>query len=419
MSEAETASGSNALEAPKSSEIPERSRHMSSLLAKITADGPGQSSKVTEFFRTNLWEAGAKGSQGFEDTVMDKAADLVAPSSSAATLHPKPSGVNAVEAPAPVTPKRSPRLKHQATTPSPVKRTKSDKPKPAEKKTSPKTPGRATKSLPQPPISKKGTQKHVKATKSIKGHKAKEGSVASVALAKATNTLRRSQSFLLDRLREPKLTQVSPEVFDLCAASESPLKRQRPKRCRVPPLQTWRNERFVFERVEGSMTPTLAAVELDMSSPDESSRPRLQLAALQPPLESMHASEYEGISTNLLKSKFFALPLLSSKVSPRTVVLSGVGMIHVLDGSLRFAKEGGREEEIIPAGATFLVKDPGPNLLAPALCAINHAQEGVAGVRFCWVEVKQKHAMWLSSAMSPKIWTRCMWIADCWIALNC
>lgn len=373
MSEAETASGSNALEAPKSSEIPERSRHMSSLLAKITADGPGQSSKVTEFFRTNLWEAGAKGSQGFEDTVMDKAADLVAP--------------------APVTPKRSPRLKHQATTPSPVKRTKSDKPKPAEKKTSPKTPGRATKSLPQPPISKKGTQKHVKATKSIKGHKAKEGSVASVALAKATNTLRRSQNFLLDRLREPKLTQVSPEVFDLCAASESPLKRQRPKRCRVPPLQTWRNERFVFERVEGSMTPTLAAVELDMSSPDESSRPRLQLAALQPPLESMHASEYEGISTNLLKSKFFALPLLSSKVLPRTVVLSGVGMIHVLDGSLRFAKEGGREEEIIPAGATFLVKDPGPNLLAPALCATNRAHEGVAGVRFCWVEVKQKHAM--------------------------
>ena len=384
MSEAETASGSNALEAPKSSEIPERSRHMSSLLAKITADGSQSlsDSKVNQFFRNKLWGAEAKGSQGFEDTVMDKAADLVAPSSSAATLHPKPSEVNAVEAPAPVTPKRSPRLKHQATTPSPVKRTKSDKPKPADKKTSPKTKGRATKSpLPQP-VSKKGT-KPAKATKS-KGHKTMEDSVA---LAKATNTLHRSNRQRLAHLREPKLTQVSPKVFAL-SASESPLKR--PKRCRVPPLQTWRNERFVFERVEGSMTPTLAAVELDMSPPDEGSRPRmLQLAALQPPLESMKASEYQGISTNLLKSKLFALPLLPSTVLPCTVVLSGVGIIHVLDGSLRFAKEGGREEEIIPAGATRIVRDPGPNLVAPALCATNRAQEGVSGARFRWVEVLQ------------------------------
>lgn len=138
------------------------------------------------------------------------------------------------------------------------------------------------------------------------------------------------------------------------------------------------------------MTPTLAAVELNMSAPlEESSPPRmLQLPALQPPLESMEASEFVGISTKIFTSKLFALPFAPRTGSPCTVVLRGVGIIHVLDGSLRFAKEGDEGEEILPAGGTRLVKDAGPKLLAPAERATNAAEEGLAGVRFRWLECK-------------------------------
>lgn len=138
------------------------------------------------------------------------------------------------------------------------------------------------------------------------------------------------------------------------------------------------------------MTPTLAAVELNMSAPlEESSPPRmLQLPALQPPLESMEASEFVGISTKIFTSKLFALPLAPRTGSSCTVVLRGVGIIHVLDGSLRFAKEGDEGEEILPAGGTRLVKDAGPKLLAPAERATKAAEEGLAGVRFRWLECK-------------------------------
>lgn len=40
----------------------------------------------------------------------------------------------------------------------------------------------------------------------------------------------------------------------------------RPSRVRFPPLQHWKNERFVFERMQGSALPTIAAIELGGSS---------------------------------------------------------------------------------------------------------------------------------------------------------
>lgn len=399
----ETASGSKA--APKSSEISERSRAASALLVKITADSQGANlsdSKVTDFFRNELWGASAKAPRAFEETVMDKAVDLVAPSSSAATLHPKPSGVNAVEEPspkaAPVTPKRAPRPQ-ATTTPSPVSRpSKSQAAEEGKKKAPAKAPApvtaRAKSPSPQPlpailkrTSPKPAAKSKVSKTKTIKGPKTKKDKKDkkdSMALV-ATSGLRQSNRRTLAALRAPALTQVPAEVFK---GLESPAKR--PKRCRMPPLQSWRNERLVFERVAGSMTPTLAAVELNMSAPlEESSPPRmLQLPALQPPLESMEATEFVGISTKIFTSKLFALPLAPRTGSPCTVVLRGVGIIHVLDGSLRFAKEGDEGEEILPEGGTRLVKDAGPKLLAPAERATNAAEEGLAGVRFRWLECK-------------------------------
>eukprot|EP00438_Fugacium_kawagutii_P012069 Skav210673 [mRNA] locus=scaffold5572:12149:13141:- [translate_table: standard] len=328
---------------------------------------------------------------------MDKAVDLVAPSSSAA--HPKPSGVNTEESMAPPdvpeTPRRSPRLHHQSTTPSPVRRpSKSQKPAADEgkqKTPSPRTTKPAAKSPPQqtlPPVLKKRGRKpgqpasKSKASKTLKGPKTKQGSMSLVA-ASGVSTLRQSNRGKLASLR-PALTQVPAEAFQV---AESPAKR--PRRCRMPPLQSWRNERPVFERVAGSMTPRLAAVELNMS-PLESSCRKLQLPALQPPLESMEASEFVGISTEIFTSKLFALPLAPRVGSPCTVVLRGVGIIHVLDGSLRFAKEGEeKKEEIVSAGGTRLVKDPGPKLLAPAEKATTRAEEGLAGVRFRWLECKR------------------------------
>lgn len=391
---AELASGS------KTSE--DQNRGASALLAKITADrSPSLSDpKVSEFFRTQLWAPTAQAPGSFQDNVLDKAVDLVAPSSSAAppqddkktTLHPKPSGVNAVEdPPTPVTPRRSPRLQQPATTPPPAKRNRSsaedaskDKRQPGAVASPPAlSPAKSPSPLPLRPILKK-TASNKKATKPSKTiAKSKKDSKALVATS--GNDLHPSNWLVLKKLREPSLTKLPVKIFTkLSKSSKAPT---RPQRCRVPPLQAWRNERLVYERVAGSMTPSVAAVELDMTPPTDSITPprMLRLPALQPPLEDLDAVEYVGISTRHLTSKVYALPLAKSTNAPCTVALEGSGIIHVFYGTLRFAQEGG-EEQLVCAGSTMLVKGPGMKLVAPAYAATYAAEVGIAGVRFRWVE---------------------------------
>ena len=148
----------------------------------------------------------------------------------------------------------------------------------------------------------------------------------------------------------------------------------------MPPLQAWRNERVVYERAANSQLPTVVAVELDMARASAD----LKLTALQLPLPEIEASEFAGISTKKMRSKIYALPLQPSPTAgPCTIALCGPGLIHVLDGSLRFAKETEKKERMADAGTTILLKDTESHLLAPA----DIDGEG-SGVRFFWVEVR-------------------------------
>ena len=149
----------------------------------------------------------------------------------------------------------------------------------------------------------------------------------------------------------------------------------------MPPLQTWRNERVVYERTASSQAPAVVAVELDMA---RASEVELKLPAVQLPLPDIEASEFAGISTARMTSKVYALPSQTSRSGqPCTVALCGPGLIHVLDGSLRYAKETEKKEKMADTGTTLLLKDADCHLLAPA----DRDGEGL-GVRFFWVEVR-------------------------------
>jgi len=143
----------------------------------------------------------------------------------------------------------------------------------------------------------------------------------------------------------------------------------------MPPLQAWRNERVVYERSASSRTPTVVAVEVDMAR----STKELNLPALQLPLPQIEATEFPGISTAKMTSKVYALPL--QKTTTRTLDLKGPGVIHVLDGCLRYAREGEKCEKLAKAGSTILLRSAESQLVAPA------DREGDRGVRFCWVAV--------------------------------
>lgn len=323
-----------------STEVSDRSRSASALLAKITADRSPSDPKVNEFFRQELWSK----SPGSFDTVLDKAA-MLAPEAHSAP--PKASGVNAPE---PVTPKRAPRPAPEMT-PSPQRRQKA-----IEK------PGKTAKT-----VAKTAVKPVAKTAKGV----VKKSVVKSPLKASNTGTLKKLHSKAL--LEFP---------LDMFKASEG----SRPRRCRVPPLESWRNERLVYERLAGSLTPSVAAVTLDMSVEKTTAR-TLEIPALQPALDSFDAVELVGITSQYLISKVYALPLSRLKEAPCTVTLQGTGVIHVLDGTLRFGVEGAKasKAEVVRAGGTMLVKGPGRKLVAPAYAA-SRGEHGSAGVRFRWVQ---------------------------------
>ncbi|CAE7577341.1 unnamed protein product [Symbiodinium microadriaticum] len=111
----------------------------------------------------------------------------------------------------------------------------------------------------------------------------------------------------------------------------------------------------------------------------------MRLPALQLPLSDIEASEFAGITTKKMQSKVYQLPSQASSTTglPCTIELCGPGVIHVLEGSLRFAKETDKKEKMVDAGTTILLKDASSHLLAPA------DKDGESsGVRFFWVGIR-------------------------------
>mmetsp|Transcript_18741 Transcript_18741/g.38609 ORF Transcript_18741/g.38609 Transcript_18741/m.38609 type:complete len:447 (-) Transcript_18741:137-1477(-) len=186
-------------------------------------------------------------------------------------------------------------------------------------------------------------------------------------------------------LRVPALTQIPAIIFK--SWKPSPSKRPLPKRCRMPPLQAWRNERVVYERTPSSQTPSVVAVEVDMTRSAQAPNRNFQLPALQAPLEAMEASEFVGICTSRLRSRVLALPDRGDAL-PCTVGINGPGILHVLDGSLRIAKEGAAKETQLSAGSFLLVKDSDKRLVAPPRTG-PRPRPNTVGVRFLWVEVRK------------------------------
>ncbi|CAJ1431600.1 unnamed protein product, partial [Effrenium voratum] len=340
-------------------------------MAIMFALGQVRHFKVEDFFRAGLW-SGASGASGSLGSVLDRAADLVQPSSSA---EPPPeaseasdSGPSASqketevwdedpepearEAPA-TPPRRSPRLSATPVKTAPKKK-KEELGKRNRVTSKPERRPSPVKELP-PILKKSGAYANAKA-KAVAKAKAKARTIDkkriyeeqdTIVLARHSN-LRKSHQGTLAKLREPALTYVPVEAF----LPDSRV----PKRCRMPPLKSWRNERVVYQRLAGSMTPSVAAVELDMT-PEDRVGSRMALPALQPDLDR-EAVEFLGITTENLTSKMYALPQGRSSSAPCTVALQGCGVLHVLDGELRFARADA-EELLLPQGSTMLVKGAG------------------------------------------------------------
>lgn len=164
----------------------------------------------------------------------------------------------------------------------------------------------------------------------------------------------------------------------------------RSKRCRMKPLETWRNERVVYKREPGSQMPTISAVELNLSPRPAQDPPRsLGLIAVQPPPplqtkgEPLRNIEFIGVQNKSLTSQVYALPFLRS--SAYTVALEGVGILHVFEGSLRYtSQEGFKDEGLLHQGDTMLVH--AKLVVGPAGTA-NASTEGTLGARFRWVKM--------------------------------
>lgn len=80
----------------------------------------------------------------------------------------------------------------------------------------------------------------------------------------AERTKRKPAGF--DELRGLDLAQIAFE-------SATPEKRQRPKRLCMAPLEAWRNERVTYERLPGSMTPSVRGVVFNVAGRGGSAQP--------------------------------------------------------------------------------------------------------------------------------------------------
>jgi len=175
----------------------------------------------------------------------------------------------------------------------------------------------------------------------------------------------------------------------------------RPQRARMAPLESWRNERLVYGREKGSDVPSIVAVELNMGGRPEDAKRKLAIPALQPPLpvqkkgEPLQNVEFVGICTPALSSKVFALPLKNGE--PYTVCLKGRGVVHILEGSLRYQSEDGKDAGELRKGDTMVLRGLSPLLVAPA----GRHPAGSIGARFHWVEVTIKKKKVAEAAPAP------------------
>lgn len=78
---------------------------------------------------------------------------------------------------------------------------------------------------------------------------------------------------------------------------QQPLKKSRPRRNRMKPLETWRNERILYERLPGSEAPSVRGVVLNAAGTSGGERPALAplLVHQQGPAEESDEDEDDDL----------------------------------------------------------------------------------------------------------------------------
>eukprot|EP00448_Togula_jolla_P009596 CAMPEP_0170593424 /NCGR_PEP_ID=MMETSP0224-20130122/13441_1 /TAXON_ID=285029 /ORGANISM="Togula jolla, Strain CCCM 725" /LENGTH=462 /DNA_ID=CAMNT_0010917377 /DNA_START=93 /DNA_END=1481 /DNA_ORIENTATION=+ len=145
---------------------------------------------------------------------------------------------------------------------------------------------------------------------------------------------------------------------------------RRSLRSRCRPLEAWRNERVLYERPKGSKTPSVVGVLLNRA--EGGTRQALPLPVLQvPAVGSAEAGtlEFVGLSVNSMESRILYLPAETPKSGPVSVVIprASGGVLHVLNGSVRLAREGaGVDQEMTMARGDTARLPRGPRRLLAA-----------------------------------------------------
>lgn len=132
----------------------------------------------------------------------------------------------------------------------------------------------------------------------------------------------------------------------------------RPRRIRMRPLEFWRGEHVVTERIPGSACPSVCAVVLNCA-PRAQDLPerKIALSAAVPMLADGQQAEFLGAQTPNLTSKLVVLPSWSG-ANPPTVTLpaDAIGHLLVIEGSLRYALEGEKDMAVLNAGDHLLLE---------------------------------------------------------------
>lgn len=145
--------------------------------------------------------------------------------------------------------------------------------------------------------------------------------------------------------------------------------RRYPRRLRIPPLEFWRNEKVIRKRLPGSSTVSIQAVVFN-TAPRSEQAPQRNIPVQATPMIANDENEVEFAcaQTDELQSKFVVLPPWRGRAQPFTYVLPAMSvcLVYVVEGSLRYAREGEEDKTVIRAGDVAQFKaDQREVLLAP------------------------------------------------------
>lgn len=186
----------------------------------------------------------------------------------------------------------------------------------------------------------------------------------------------------------------------------------RPKRRRMPPLEFWRNERIVYERLPGQECMGIRSVVLNRAErPADAPRALdtashcMPLRALQPEVQEGTAAICEGISTSEVQTHVLSLPAQGARKSPITLMLpssgpdggrASKGILHVLEGRIRCARAGTELEREFCRGDSAKIQC---GQEAAALVAA----AGTEGAKLHWAVVRGLQAKALTAPAPPAL----------------